>query len=132
MNPGHRFPHDDRGSAVVDFVLIMVLLVPLVLGILQVGLVLHVRNTMTAAASEGARYAAAVDAGPADGVARARQLIRESIADRYAHGVTAAEVVMDGQRQTVVSARASVPALGLGGPGFTVAVKGHAVKETAE
>ena len=33
-------------------------LVPLFLGVLQVGLVLHVRNTLTAAASEGARYAA--------------------------------------------------------------------------
>ena len=128
----NRCPQDDRGSAVVDFVLIMVLLVPLVLGILQVGLVLHVRNTMVAAASEGARYAAAVDAGPADGAERARELIRESIADRYAGGVTAAEIVVDGQRQTVVSARASVPALGLGGPGLTVAVKGHAVKEIAE
>jgi hypothetical protein len=31
----------DRGSAVVDFVLVMVVLVPLVLGIAQVGLVLH-------------------------------------------------------------------------------------------
>ena len=45
----------DRGSAVVDFVLVMVVLVPLVLGIAQVGLVLHVRNTLTAAASDGAR-----------------------------------------------------------------------------
>ena len=48
----------ERGSAVVDFVLVMVVLVPLVLGIAQVGLVLHVRNTLTAAASDGARSAA--------------------------------------------------------------------------
>ena len=39
--------HDRReaGAAVVDFVLVMVVLVPLFLGILQVALVLHVRNT---------------------------------------------------------------------------------------
>ena len=45
---------DERGSAVVDFVLVMIILVPLFLGILQVALVLHVRNTLTAAASDGA------------------------------------------------------------------------------
>ena len=56
----------ERGAAVVDFVLIMVLLIPIVLGVLQVGLVMHVRNTLAAAASEGARSAAAIDADPAD------------------------------------------------------------------
>ena len=45
---------DERGSAVVDFVLVSMLVVPLFLGILQVGLYLYVRNTVTAAASEGA------------------------------------------------------------------------------
>ncbi|MGB0189764.1 MAG: TadE/TadG family type IV pilus assembly protein, partial [Nocardioides sp.] len=49
-----------RGAAVVDFVLVVVVLVPLVLGVLQVSLVLLVRNTLTAAASDGARYAATV------------------------------------------------------------------------
>ena len=61
------------GAAVVDFVLVMMLLVPLVLGIAQVGLVLHVRNTLTAAASEGARASAPLGATPADGVERARR-----------------------------------------------------------
>ncbi|MGH3358422.1 MAG: TadE/TadG family type IV pilus assembly protein, partial [Nocardioidaceae bacterium] len=51
----------DRGSAVVDFCLVMVVLVPLVLGIFQVGFVLHVRNTLTSAASEAARQAATLD-----------------------------------------------------------------------
>ena len=40
----------DQGSAVVDFVLVMMILVPLFLGIIQLGLVLHVRNTLVAAA----------------------------------------------------------------------------------
>ncbi len=122
---------DDYGSAVVDFVLIMVLLMPLVLGILQVGLVLHVRNTMVAAASEGARYGAAVDATAADGAKRAQHLIRTSIADRYARNVSAVEVVRGGRQQVVVSAHTSVPALGLGGPGFELVVRGHATKEVA-
>ena len=76
---------DERGAAVVDFVLVLVVLVPLLLGVLQVGLVLHVRNTLMAAASEGARYAATVDR-PADGRRRARprSQIRGALADRFA------------------------------------------------
>ena len=42
----------------------LVVLIPLVLGIIQVGLVLMVRNTLAAAASEGARLAATADRGP--------------------------------------------------------------------
>ena len=36
----------------------MLILIPLVMGIVQLGLVLHVRNTLTAAASDGARAGA--------------------------------------------------------------------------
>ena len=49
---------DERGSAVVDFVFVLVLLLPLVFGILQLALVMHVRNTLAAAAAEGARAGA--------------------------------------------------------------------------
>ena len=41
----------ERGAAVVDFVLVLLVLLPLVLGILQLALVLHVRNTLASAAS---------------------------------------------------------------------------------
>ena len=68
--------------------LVLVVLLPLFLGILQVALVLHVRNTLTAAASEGARYAATLDRGPADGAARTRRQIRGALAGRFADGVT--------------------------------------------
>ena len=50
-------------------------LVPLVLGLIQVGLVLHVRNTLAAAATEGARYGANIDRTPADGAARTREQV---------------------------------------------------------
>ena len=55
---------DERGSAVVDFVLVSLVLVPLVLGMMQVGLVMYVRNTLASAAHEGARYGATIDRGP--------------------------------------------------------------------
>ncbi len=121
----------ERGSAVVEFVLVMVVLVPLVLGIVQVGLVLHVRNTLTAAASDGARAAAPLGATPADGVERARQLIRGALADRYADDVTGAITSMRGVPATEVVVRAEVPALGLLGPSVEVTATGHAVLEVA-
>ena len=124
-----RRRRDDRAAAVVDFVLVMVLLVPLVLGVIQVGLVLHVRNTLTAAASDGARYGATVDRGPADAVARTRSTIAEAISGRYADDVSASEGDVAGSQGVVVEVHATVPALGLFGPGVELTVQGHAVKE---
>jgi hypothetical protein len=119
----------ERGSAVVDFVLVMLLLVPLVLGIVQVGLVLHVRNTLTAAASDGARAGAPVGADPGDAATRTRELIRGVLADGYAQDVTARNVVRGGVETVQVDVAASVPALGLFGPAVPLHVDGHAVKE---
>ena len=90
---------------------------------------LHVRNTLTAAASEGARYAATVDRGPADGAARARQQIGDALAGRFARQVTAREVVVDGVRGVEVDVHAEVPPLGLMGPVVTLDLSGHAVEE---
>lgn len=115
----------------VDFVLVLVVLLPLFLGILQVALVLHVRNTLVAAASEGARYGATADRGPADAVARTRQQITAAIDDRYAEHVTARPVPVGGAPGLEVRVEATVPALGLGGPGVHLSVAGHAVEEEA-
>jgi|SRR5215208_6754115 len=118
-----------RGAAVVDFVLVLVLLVPVFLAVLQVALVLFVRNTVTAAASEGARYAATLDREPADGAARARSQISGVLAGRYARGVSAREVILDGVPAVEVTVHVVVPALGLGGPGVAFDVSGHAIEE---
>jgi Flp pilus assembly protein TadG len=109
--------------------LVLVVLVPVFLGILQVALVLLVRNTLAAAASEGARYAATLDHGPPDGVRRTREQIAGALAARYADDVTAGPVLVDGAPGVQVTVRAVVPALGLGGPGVALSVTGHAVEE---
>ncbi len=119
----------ERGSAVVDFVLVMGLLVPLVLGIVQVGLVLHVRSTLTAAASDGARAGAPLGATHADAVARTRDMIATSLSARYARDVTASDSVADGVPTVVVRVRAEVPALGLLGPAVALDVQGRAVRQ---
>jgi len=120
---------DERGSAVVDFVLVMMLLIPLVLGILQVALTLHVRNTLTAAASEGARASARLDATAADGSARARDMIRTTLADRFADDISVSYSTIEGVPAVSVVARASVPVLGLFGPSVDLTVRGHAIRE---
>ena len=121
----------ERGAAVVDFVLVLVVLVPLFLGVLQVGLVLHVRNTLTSAASEGARYAATVNGSPAAVAARTRSQIRGALADRFAERVSAREVLVDGVPGVQVTVAAEVPPLGLWGPAVRFDVTGHAVSEVA-
>ena len=127
-----RRARDERGSAVVDFVLVSTILVPLFLGILQVGLFLYVRNTMTAAASEGAHYAAVLNRAPTDGAARTRELIAGVVADQLVDSVSAEETDIDGQPGVEVSVHAHMPPLGLWGPGISFTVEGHAVKETGE
>ena len=121
----------EHGAAVVDFVLVSLVLVPLVLGLVQVALVLHVRNTLTAAATEGARYAATVDRQPQDGIARTRAQISGAIADRFAGEVTGSGTVVDGVPTVEIRVHATVPTLGLWGPGVELEVAGHAVRETA-
>ena len=124
-------PRTDCGSAVVDFVLVMIVLVPLFLGILQVALVLHVRNTLTSAASEGARYAATLDRTPQAGVQRTREQIAGAVAGRFAERVTATETVRDGMPVVRVDVVAEVPPLGIWGPATRIAVSGHAMEEVA-
>jgi hypothetical protein len=119
----------ERGAAVVDFVLVLVVLIPLVLGIIQVGLVLLVRNTLAAAASEGARYAATADGGPGDGIAVTREQIDGAISGRFAQDVRARQVMVDGAPGVEVVVRAEVPALGLFGPAIQLEVAGSAVEE---
>lgn len=119
-----------RGSAVADFVLVLVILIPLFLGILQVGLVLLVRNTLANAAAEGARHAAALDRDLADGEARTRQQIAGAVSGRFARDIDVRLVSLHGQPTVRVAIRATVPALGLGGPAVPLRVVGHAVEET--
>ena len=118
-----------RGAAVVDFVLVLLVLVPLFLGILQVALVMLVRNTLSAAASEGARLAATSDRGPGDGAALAREQVDQAIAGRYADDVTVRRVLVDGAPAIEVTIHARVPALGIGGPAVELEVTGHAIEE---
>lgn len=117
------------GAAVVDFVLVLVVVVPLFLGVVQVALVLHVRNTLAAAASEGARFAATADQPLAAGVAKTRAQIEGALAGRFARDVVAVPALVQGLPGVRVRVAAEVPPLGLWGPPVRLVVTGHAPEE---
>jgi hypothetical protein len=117
---------------VVDFVMVSMLVVPLFLGILQVGLFLYVRNTITAAASEGAHYAAVLNREPGDGEARTRELVNGVVRNELIDSVDGQTTDVDGQPGVLVVVKAHMPPLGLWGPGIDFSVEGHAIKETGE
>ncbi len=122
---------DDDGSAVVEFTLVGVLLTVLFLGVLQLGLALHVRNTLTASAAEGARLAANADRTPDDGAVLTRRLIRESLADTFASDVTSGLETVQGVPTVYVRVEATLPVIGLLGPSRGIVVRGHALDEDA-
>jgi len=119
----------DRGSAVVDFVLVSALLVVLVLAVAQLALAMHVRNTLIAAASEGARYGADADRTPADGAERTRDLIASSLSSRFNGDVSADYDEVDGVPVVTVTVRTRLPLVGWLGPPRGLVVTGHAYAE---
>ena len=117
---------DERGSAVVDFVLVGGLLTLFFLAIVQLTLVLHVRNTLIDAAASGARYGTLADRSAADATDRAVQLIGVALNQEFAQDVTTSEATYQGVRTLEVTVRAPLPVIGLIGPRAVLEVKGHA------
>jgi hypothetical protein len=119
----------EEGSAAVEFVLVMIVLLPLFLGILQLGLFLHVRNTLVACAHEGARQAANYDASLGDGRAETFDCISGVLSAGMARDIDPVPDDAAGQNLVVMRVTATMPAMGLWGPTFDFTVEGHAVKE---
>lgn len=120
----------ERGAAVVEFTLVCVVLMTLVLAIVQVGVVIHVRNTLVACAAEGARYGANADRRPADGASRTAELTTETVAAGVTDAITARQVVVDGVAMVEVEVTATLPLVGYLGVEEGMTVSGHAVDET--
>lgn len=123
----------ERGSAVVDFVLVSVLILALLLAVLQVAVYVHVRNVVVASAQEGARYAANADVPSADGAARTVQIVAQATSERTAGGLactSAEEADATGLRLVVVRCAGSVPTLFAAlGDLLPLEVTGRAIKE---
>lgn len=116
----------ERGSAVVDFVLVGGLLTMFFMAIIQLALVLHVRNTLIDAAASGARYGTLADRGAEDARERSAQLIGTALNRDFAQDIGTSEVMFQGMRTLEVTIKAPMPVIGLIGPRDLMEVKGHA------
>ena len=127
----------ERGSAVVDFVLVSVLILGLLLAVLQVAVYVHVRNVVTASAQEGARYAANADVPSDAGAPWTVEIVGRATSERTARGLScssAEEVEADsGLTLVVVRCTGSVPSLvpALGNL-LPLSVSGRSVKEIVQ
>ena len=119
----------EQGSAAVEFVFVGILITFLTLGVFQLALTLHVRNTVHDAASEGARWAALADSTPQEGVQRTKDLITVSVGSQFAQDVTATTSMWLDAPTAVITVRTSLPVIGLWGFTNTMEVQGHAATE---
>lgn len=115
-----------RGSAPVEFVLVGGLLTVLFASLVQLGLVLYVRNVAISDATEGARYAANADRDCADGVAWTREQLASTVAGTVVD-VGCEPGAVSGV--VTVTVRVRPPVLGLLGDVGTLRLTGHAVDE---
>ena len=123
---------DERGSAVAEFTMVGALLTVLTLSVLQLGLALHIRNTVQDAAAEGARFAALADNTPADGVRRTTELIELAIDGDFAQNVTVHRGAWQGHPAVTITVRTRLPVMGLIGFDGALEVSGHAAVETLD
>ncbi len=119
----------DHGSAPVEFSLVGVLVVTLVLGVLQLALAQHVRNTLLDAASEGARWAALADSSLSAGEQRTAALISMAIGDAYSADISSEYVRWNSRDAVAITVAAPLPLIGLLGPATMLKVTGHATRE---
>lgn len=108
------------------------LLTIMTLSVLQLGLALHVRNTVVDAAAEGARFGALADNTLADGVARTTDLITTALGPDYARNVSASYGTYLGHPASIVTVHTPLPLIGLVGIDQGLEVSGHAAVETLD
>jgi Flp pilus assembly protein TadG len=110
----HRRRHDDRGTVVVEAVLIVPALMLVLLVVVQCALWAHAGQVVRLAASEGDQVARSLDSSPSQGVARAESVVQTSGAGVSSSTVVGSVVAGD-QVQITVTGRAVsiVPGLSL-------------------
>ena len=125
--PGAGPPETDRGSAVVEYVMVAGLVAMIFAATLQRALALHVRNTLIDAAAAGARYGTLADRSPEDGVERTRRIVSGALGPRYAQDVVATTAAVGELRTLEITVVSPLPVVALFGPPDSLEVRGHAV-----
>ena len=91
---------------------------------------LHVRNTLSSAAAEGARYAAVAGSSPAGRVSTRRASRSSARSPRTTpEAIRVEPVVIGGAPAYELTIDARVPTLGLGGIAIEFSVSGNAIRE---
>ncbi|EKU48631.1 MULTISPECIES: TadE/TadG family type IV pilus assembly protein [Brevibacterium] len=122
----------DTGSAIAEFALVASLLSLVLAGALQIGLVIHVRNTVIDSAIAGARQAGLADQTASDGRRLTAELITTSLGSRYAEKITVASESRDGVEIVEVSVRTPLPVVGLWGPAEVWELSGRSLVEDVD
>lgn len=118
----------ESGSAVAEFVMVSALLTMLFISVLQLALVLHVRNTLMDAAASGARFGTLADRSPAEGAQRTRELIAGSLGAGLSQDVEFKDITIGGQPGLRITVSAPFPLLGYFAVGGHLNVSGEAAQ----
>lgn len=106
-------PHSTRGSAALESIFGMLVILILVLGSIEVAFAVYARNVVASAAHEGARAAVEVDRTPAEASAVVRRTIERSaggfIRDLVVRTDTTTSLDGVGRSAVLVSAHLRVP-----------------------
>lgn len=93
-SPGLKVASQQEAGAIVAESAMIIALVTLLCGtILQLGVIIHTKNTMIDAASAGARYAALADRDLVDGQRRSTALLTSSIPNAESARITISRAV---------------------------------------
>ncbi|MFJ5108155.1 MULTISPECIES: TadE family protein [unclassified Glutamicibacter] len=118
----------ENGSAVAEFVMVTTLLVVIAMMLIQLALVLHVRNTLIDAASNGAHYGALANRSVSDARSRTRILITESLHGGFARDIAVSTTRVGDSQLVTVSVNTRVPLIGFLPNGWDLQVQGEAVR----
>lgn len=106
--------------------LVGALLTLVFISVVQLALILHVRNTLIDAAASGAHFGTLADRSPEDGIDRTRELIGVALNSGYAQDVSSSRERVDGVTTLKITVRAPMPIIGLKGLPNVMEVSGHA------
>lgn len=119
----------DRGSALVEFTGVSLLVTACALGVLQIGMIAHVKAALTDSAIAGAAHAALADSSLSAGVARATELADAGIAAGIVTDIVADRITVSGRAVARVTIHFGVPAIGPWVPTVASQVSGRALVE---
>ena len=86
-NTARRFQREENGAALIEFAIVSMLLVVLVVGGMDMGRFIFLRNNLISAARDGARYGAVTELKSAD-LTNVRSTVRGLIVDDSASQAT--------------------------------------------